>query len=177
MDKKKDTLINQDIKALKLKVVSAEGDILGVFSRSEALTMAQEARLDLVQLSETDGIPLVKLMDFGKTLYAKKKKMSESRKKQKVVKIKEIKLRPNIGDHDYETKIRSAIGFLEDGNKVKVTLVFRRGREAFKKSEQGEILFQRIDQSFAAADLQNIAQEKDAVLQTLWSRVYFLKSK
>lgn len=177
MNKKKNTLINQDIKALKLKVVSAEGDILGVFDRSEALTMAQEARLDLVQLSDTDGVPLVKLMDFGKNLYAKKKKMSESRKKQKVVKIKEVKMRPKIGDHDYETKMKRALKFLGEGNKVKVTLVFRRGREAFKKSEQGAILFQRVDQSFADAGLQSIAQERDMISQTLWSRIYYLKSK
>jgi translation initiation factor IF-3 len=175
--KLKNTLINQNIKALKVRIISIEGDDLGIVDRSAALTMAKDAGLDLVQLSETDGLPLVKIMDFGKNLYAKKKKMSEGKKKQKVVKIKEIKLRPKIGDHDYQTKLNRAIKFLGDGNKVKVTLVFRRGREAFKKNEQGAILFERVDQTFADAELQSIAQERDMISMTLWSRIYYLKSK
>lgn len=178
MNKKlKNTLINQNIKALKVRIISVDGNDLGIVDRSAALTMAKDAGLDLVQLSETDGVPLVKIMDFGKNLYAKKKKMSEGRKKQKVVKIKEVKLRPKIGDHDYQTKLNRAIKFLNDGNKVKMTLVFRRGRESFKKSEQGAILFDRIDQTFADADLQSIAQERDMISMTLWSRIYYLKSK
>lgn len=178
MNKKaKNTLINDNIRASKVRVISVEGNDLGIILKSKAQEMAEEAGLDLVQLSETDGLPLTKIMDFGKSLYAKKKKMSESKKKQKTIKIKEVKLRPKIGDHDYDTKINRAIKFLNDGNKVKVTLVFRRGREAFKKNEQGGALFQRIDQSFVDASLDNIAQEKDAISQTLWSRVYYLKSK
>jgi translation initiation factor IF-3 len=175
--KLKDTLINTDIKALKVRIISVDGNDLGIVDRSAALTMAKDASMDLVQLSETDGIPLVKIMDFGKTLYAKKKKMSEGKKKQKVIKVKELRLRPKIGEHDYQTKINHAIKFLSEGNKVKVSLVFRKGREAFKKEEQGEALFQKIDQSFAEAELVNIAQEQDAISQTFWSRVYYLKSK
>ena len=86
MNKKlNDTLINQNIKALKVRIISIEGNDLGIVDRSVALTMAKDAGLDLVQLSETDGVPLVKIMDFGKNLYSKKKKMSEGKKKQKVI--------------------------------------------------------------------------------------------
>ena len=178
MNKKlNDTLINQNIKALKVRIISIEGNDLGIVDRSVALTMAKDAGLDLVQLSETDGVPLVKIMDFGKNLYSKKKKMSEGKKKQKVIKVKEVKLRPSIGDHDYQTKLNNSIKFLNEGNKVKITLVFRKGREAFKKNEHGIALFERVDQTFADADLQNIAQEKDMISMTFWSRIYYLKSK
>ena len=139
--------------------------------------VAQEAGLDLVQLSETDGLPLTKIMDFGKSLYTKKKKLAESKKKQKIIKIKEVRLRPKIGGNDYLTKINRAIKFLNDGNKVKVSLVFRRGREASRKDELGGALLQKIDQSFMDAGLESIAHEKDAISATFWSRVYYLKSK
>merc|ERR1712224_198135 len=160
-----------------MRVISDQGKDLGIVSRADALHLAQVAKLDLVQLSEADGIPLVKVMDFGKSLYLKKKKLAEGKKKQKVIKIKEVKFRPKIGDHDYQTKINRAIQFLKDGNKVKVTLVFRRGRESFKKEEQGSILFERINQSFMEAGLGNIIQERDMISRIIWSRMYFLKSK
>ena len=88
-------------------------------------------------------------MDFGKALYAKKKQQAEAKKSQKVIQVKEIKLRPKIGEHDYQTKINQAIDFLKDGKHLKVTLMFK-GREAAMREERGEELFRKIDESFAA---------------------------
>ena len=102
--------------------------MIGVVSLREGLTMAEEAGLDLVEVSPNADPPVCKILDFGKFKYESQKRKAEARKKQKVIEIKEIKLRPNIDDNDYNIKMRSMIKFLEEGDKVKVTLRFR-GRE------------------------------------------------
>ena len=102
--------------------------MIGVVSLREGLTMAEEAGLDLVEVSPNADPPVCKILDFGKFKYESQKRKAEARKKQKVIEIKEIKLRPNIDDNDYSIKMRSMIKFLEEGDKVKVTLRFR-GRE------------------------------------------------
>ena len=106
------------------------GVILGLLSRGEALKLAQEASLDLVMIAEEgrEGVPVAKIMDFGKSLYEKKKKQHEAKKHQKVIQIKEVKMAPKIGEHDFQTKMRQAIDFLKDGKRVKITLFFK-GRE------------------------------------------------
>ena len=110
-------LINDQIVADNVQVISVSGENLGIVPLKKALELAQVARLDLVQLDDLDGqVPLVKVMDFGKKLYAKKKKLSEGRKKQKVVKTKEVKMEPKIGLHDYQTKMNQAITFLQASN-------------------------------------------------------------
>jgi len=175
--KSRKNLINDQIVAENVQVISASGENLGVVPLQKALELAQLARLDLVLLDDEDSeTPLVKVMDFGKNLYAKKKKLAEGKKKQKVFKTKEIKMRPKIGIHDYQTKLNQGIKFLQEGNKLKVTLTFR-GREINQKDERGEVLFEQVDQTFQAAGLINIAQENDLKAGPFWSRVYYLKAK
>ena len=175
--KSRKNLINDQIVAENVQVISASGENLGVVPLKKALELEQAARLDLVLLDDDEGdVPLVKVMDFGKNLYAKKKKLAEGKKKQKVIKTKEIKMRPKIGIHDYQTKLNQGIKFLQDGNKLKVTLTFR-GREVNSKDDRGVEMFAQVDQTFLDAGLLNIAQENDLKAGPFWSRVYYLKAK
>ena len=102
--------------------------MIGVVTRQEAMTRAQEAGLDLVEVATNADPPVVKILDFGKFKYEEQKRKNEARKKQKVIEVKEIKLRPGIDDHDYDVKMRSMKSFIDEGDKVKVTMRFR-GRE------------------------------------------------
>lgn len=102
--------------------------MIGVVTTREALRQAEEAGLDLVEISPNADPPVCKILDYGKYKYEQQKKASEARKKQKTVEVKEIQIRPMIGDHDYDVKLKNAKRFLEDGDKVKVVLRFR-GRE------------------------------------------------
>jgi len=102
--------------------------MIGVMSAREALLRAYEVGMDLLEISPNAVPPVCKILDYGKYKYEQQKKANEARKKQKIVEIKEIKVRPNIDDHDYEVKMRAAKSFIEEGDKVKVTLRFR-GRE------------------------------------------------
>jgi translation initiation factor IF-3 len=173
-------LINEKIRFDKMQVISHDGKNLGLLSRDEALKLARLAELDLVTIAERggEGHPVVKIMDFGKVLYAKKKQLAEAKKNQKVIQVKEIKLRPKIGEHDYRTKINQAIQFLKDGKHLKVTLMFK-GRETTSKEERGEDLFDKIAKSFEEAGLTKLVQEKDsksgAGTSQFWSRIYYLK--
>jgi len=109
-------------------VVDEKGEQLGVLSVSRALELAEAAALDLVEVAPGADPPVCKILDYGKYKYEAQKKKSEARKKQKVIDVKEIKMRPGIDDHDYQVKMRNMRRFLEDGDKVKVTIRFR-GRE------------------------------------------------
>jgi translation initiation factor IF-3 len=111
-----------------VRLVDAEGEMVGVVSLQDALTRAGEAGLDLVEISPNAEPPVCKILDYGKFKYVEQKKKHEARKKQKTIDIKEIKLRPNIDQHDYDVKMRNVRRFLTEGDKVKVTLRFR-GRE------------------------------------------------
>jgi translation initiation factor IF-3 len=178
-DKKENSfLINEKIKFPQVQIITHTGENIGVVSRSEALRMAEQAGLDLVLLTEqgSDGLPVVKIMDFGKVLYEKKKKQAEAKKHQKVIQIKEIKIRPKIGEHDYQTKIKQGMQFLQEGKRVKITLCFR-GRENVLKDERGAELFQKIEHTFEQHDLlKNLLQEKDTKIGQFWSRIYYLKN-
>jgi len=120
--------VNHEINVPNVRLVDERGEMIGVVSRSEALTRATEAGLDLVEVAANADPPVVKILDYGKYKYEEQKKRNEARKKQKVIEVKEIKLRPGIDDHDYDVKMRSMKGFIEEGDKVKVTMRFR-GRE------------------------------------------------
>src|SRR6202008_2139839 len=120
--------INDEIGVPRVRLVDEKGQMVGVVGRNEALTMAVQAGLDLVEIAPNANPPVCKILDFGKYKYEEQKKKNEARKKQKVIEVKEIKLRPGIDDHDFEIKMRSVVRFLEEGDKVKVTLRFR-GRE------------------------------------------------
>ena len=120
--------INEEIHVSEVHLIDKDGGNLGNITIAEALAKAQEAGLDLVEISPNATPPVCKLLDFGKYKYQEQKKQAEARKKQKVVEVKELKFRPMIDDHDYDVKLRSMQRFFEEGDKVKVTLRFR-GRE------------------------------------------------
>jgi len=119
---------NREIRVPRVQLIDAEGQNLGNIPTDQALKMAEEAGLDLVEISPNNDPPVCKILDLGKLKYANQKKAAEARKKQKIVEIKEIKMRPNIDTHDYEVKMKAMNRFFEEGDKVKVTLKFR-GRE------------------------------------------------
>ncbi|MCY4335119.1 MAG: translation initiation factor IF-3 [Litoreibacter sp.] len=120
--------VNDRIRADEIRLIGAEGENVGVVSPSRAMQMADDAGLDLVEISPNATPPVCKIMDFGKFKYEQQKKEAEARKKQKTIEVKEVKFRPNTDTHDYEVKMRNVYKFLENGDKVKVTLRFR-GRE------------------------------------------------
>jgi len=111
-----------------VRLIDENGQMVGVISRREAITRAMDSGLDLVEVSPTADPPVCKILDYGKYKYEAQKKKNEARKKQKIIEVKEIKMRPGIDDHDYDVKMRSMLRFLEEGDKVKVTMRFR-GRE------------------------------------------------
>jgi len=135
-------------------LIDAEGEQVGVVTRDEALNRAFEAGLDLVEISPNAEPPVCKILDYGKFKYEVQKKRAEAKKKQKVIEIKEIKVRPNIDDNDYNIKMRSVRRFLEEGDKVKVTLRFR-GRE-LAHQELGVKVLDRIRDE--VADLAKVEQ-------------------
>ncbi|HIJ38266.1 MAG TPA: translation initiation factor IF-3 [Rhodospirillaceae bacterium] len=120
--------VNSEIDSRTIRLIDADGEMVGVVSLREGLDMAVEVGLDLVEVSPNAEPPVCKILDYGKYKYEIQKKKAEARKKQKVIEVKEIKLRPNIDDNDYDVKMRAMRKFLEEGDKVKVTLRFR-GRE------------------------------------------------
>jgi translation initiation factor IF-3 len=120
--------VNEEITAMEMLVIDEAGEKRGVLGRFDALVLAQQEGLDLVEVSPMAKPPVVKLMDYGKFKYQEQKKAAEARKKQKIIEVKEIKMRPAIDDHDYDTKMKAIRRFFEEGDKVKVTLRFK-GRE------------------------------------------------
>ncbi|MCK4691176.1 MAG: translation initiation factor IF-3 [Desulfuromonadales bacterium] len=124
----KEVNINSAIKARQVRVIDDEGGQLGILVTSEALRLAEEQGLDLVEVSPQAEPPVCRIMDYGKYKYQQAKRASEARKKQVKVEIKEVKMRPKTDDHDFQFKIKHARRFLEEGNKVKMTIMFR-GRE------------------------------------------------
>ena len=131
--------MNERIRCPEIRLIGAEGENLGVLSPIRALELAEQAGLDLVEISPTAEPPVCKIMDFGKFKYETQKREAEARKKQKIIEIKEVKFRPNTDTHDYEVKMRSVTKFLENGDKVKVTLRFR-GREMAHQNLGRELL-------------------------------------
>ena len=120
--------MNEDIRVPRVLLIDQHGEKQGVMPTSAAIEAAEEAGLDLVEIVPNADPPVCKILDYGKFKFQEQKKKNEARKKQKVVELKEIKLRPNIDEHDYEVKARSMHRFFEEGDKVKITLRFR-GRE------------------------------------------------
>ena len=120
--------VNELIDAPEIRVVDADGEMVGILSVEEGIDLAYEAGLDLVEISPNAEPPVCKVLDYGKYKYEEQKRKNEARKKQKTIDVKEIKMRPGIDEHDYQVKLRSMLRFLEDGDKVKVTIRFR-GRE------------------------------------------------
>jgi translation initiation factor IF-3 len=121
-------LSNEDITSPEIQLIDAEGENKGAVNTREALAQAQELGLDLVVISPNSNPPVAKMLDLGRFKYAAQKKAAEARKKQKVIEVKEVQLRPNIDTHDYETKMKAVNRFIDEGDRVKVTMRFR-GRE------------------------------------------------
>lgn len=120
--------MNDRIRSAEIRLIGADGENIGIVTPARAMAMAAEAGLDLVEISPNAEPPVCKIMDFGKFKYEQQKREAEARKKQKIIEIKEIKFRPGTDTHDYGVKMRSVLKFLDEGDKVKVTLRFR-GRE------------------------------------------------
>ncbi len=120
--------INREIRADKLRVITEDGEQVGILTLREALAKAEEMGLDLVEIAPTAKPPVAKIIDYGKFRYALAKKEKDSKKAQVQIKVKEIKLKPNIDTHDFETKLKHARDFISKGNKVRITMMFR-GRE------------------------------------------------
>ncbi len=134
--------VNEKILSLKVRLVDEAGEMVGILSQKEALDRAYKAGLDLVEVSPNADPPVCKILDYGKYKFEEQKRRAEIRKKQKVIEIKEIQLRPVIDKHDFEVKMRSARKFIEDGDKLKVTLRFR-GRE-LSHQELGTDVLNRV---------------------------------
>ncbi|MBL4758217.1 MAG: translation initiation factor IF-3 [Rhizobiales bacterium] len=134
--------VNELITAASVRLITEDGDNKGEITLEEALTIARDAGLDLVEVSPNEKVPVCKILDYGRFKYEAQKKAAEARKKQKTVDVKEIKMRPNIDTHDYDVKMRAMLRFFEAGDKVKVTIRFR-GRE-MAHQELGMNLLHRV---------------------------------
>ena len=158
-DATKRTRVNRQIRISPLRVIGADGSQLGILDLETALAQAEAAGLDLVEVAATARPPVVRIMDYGKFKFEQAKMARVAKKKQHVIHLKEVKYRPGIDDHDFDTKTRHARRFLGEGNKVKVTMMFR-GRQV-AHPELGKIVLDRV-----CADLADIAKiETDAKLE------------
>ena len=150
---------NEQIRARDVRVIGAEGEQIGILPRMEAIALAKEAGMDLVEVAATADPPVCRIMDFGKFKY----EQQEAKKNQSVVQIKEIKVRPKTDDHDYETKLRHIRRFLTDGDRCKVTVFFR-GREIVHK-DRGQAILERVIED--TKDIGKVEQEPSAEGRTL----------
>jgi translation initiation factor IF-3 len=158
-DATKRVRVNQQIRISPLRVIAPDGAQLGILDRDTALAAAQERGLDLVEVAPLARPPVVRIMDYGKYKFEQAKQARQAKKKQHVILLKEVKYRPGIDDHDFDTKTRHARRFLEEGNKVKVTMMFR-GRQV-AHPELGKAVLDRV-----ADDLAEIGKiEADAKLE------------
>ncbi len=140
-----------------VRLVGSDGEMIGIVPTRQAMLKAEETGFDLVEISPNADPPVCKLLDFGKFKYEQQKKKNEARKKQKIIEVKEIKLRPNIDDHDYDVKMRAATSFLDEGDKVKVTMRFR-GREMMHQELGMNVLMRVKDQLDPLAKVEQTPQ-------------------
>ncbi|MDB2518717.1 translation initiation factor IF-3 [Planktomarina temperata] len=147
--------INERIRGSELRLIDENGENIGVVTPERALIMAADAGLDLVEISPNANPPVCKIMDFGKFKYESQKKEAEARKKQKIIEIKEVKFRPNTDKHDYEVKMRNVFKFLENGDKVKITLRFK-GREMAHQELGRDLLLRVAEDTKAIGRVENM---------------------
>jgi len=147
-------LSNEDITSADVQLIDAEGENRGVVNTRAALAEAQEQGLDLVLISPNAQPPVAKMLDLGRFKYAAQKKAAEARKKQKVIEVKEVQMRPNIDTHDYETKMKAMQRFLDEGDRVKVTMRFR-GREMAHQELGMQLLLKVREQTEAIAKVES----------------------
>lgn len=151
--KRNDGLVNDDIRAREMMVISDTGEQLGVLPRNQALDLAEERRLDLVLVAPNAKPPVAKLMDYNKFKYDQQKKAREAKKKQHVVSVKELRLSPKIDTHDFETKLRNGRKFLEKGDKLKISIRFR-GREMAYTNQGREVMLEFAKRCEDLADIE-----------------------
>tara|TARA_B100000508_G_scaffold59317_1_gene46047 strand:- start:349 stop:846 length:498 start_codon:yes stop_codon:yes gene_type:complete len=151
------------IRVREVSLIGNDGEQLGVFPTQEALKMAEEKDQDLVEVAPNSSPPVCRIMDYGKFKYQQSKRAHEAKKKQKIIHVKEVKLRPNTDQHDYDFKLKNAFRFLESGDKVKV-LVFFRGREIVHR-ENGQKLLVRVTETLE--DIAVVEQEAKQEGRTL----------
>ena len=151
------------IRVREVSLIGNDGEQLGVFPTQEALNMAEEKDQDLVEVAPNSSPPVCRIMDYGKFKYQQSKRAHEAKKKQKIIHVKEVKLRPNTDQHDYDFKLKNAFRFLESGDKVKV-LVFFRGREIVHR-ENGQKLLVRVTETLE--DIAIVEQEAKQEGRTL----------
>lgn len=164
--------INNEIRTPKVRLIDDKGEQVGVVLIQEAIRMAEEAGLDLVEIVPTSTPPVCKIMNFGKFRYDQTKREKENKKTQHQIKVKEVKFKPNIDDHDLETKLRQAKDFLLKGNKVKITLAFR-GREMMHP-EVGKALMIKVCDELAEV---SIAEAPPSMMGRILSTVLSPKAK
>lgn len=139
---KNELMVNEEIKEDEIRLIDEDGSIIGIMSSKEAVHIAYQKNLDVVMLAPTAKPPVCRIMDYNKYVFDMAKKERENRKNQKVVNIKEVRLGLGIGDHDFLVKVKSAVKFLQDGDKVKVTVRF--DRRELNHTNEGEILIDRF---------------------------------
>jgi translation initiation factor IF-3 len=139
--------VNEDIRTKEVRVVGSDGSQLGIMLVKDALKLAFDEKLDLVEVAPTARPPVCRIMDYGRHKYEQSKRDKEAKKKQKLVTVKEVKIRPNIEEHDFVVKLKNVQRFIADGDKVKATVVFR-GRE-ITHAEQGKQVLLRLAQAVA----------------------------
>ncbi|WP_036179166.1 translation initiation factor IF-3 [Palleronia rufa] len=146
--------VNDRIRAAEIRLIGAEGENVGVVTPDRGMELAEAVGLDLVEISPNATPPVCKIMDFGKFKYEQQKRESEARKKQKTIEVKEVKFRPNTDTHDYDVKMRNVFKFLENGDKVKITLRFR-GREMAHQNLGRELLERVADDTKDIGKVEN----------------------
>ena len=147
--------VNGRVTSEKIRLIDENGENVGVVTPSRAMMMAEDAGLDLVEISPNANPPVCKIMDFGKFKYEQQKRESEARKKQKIIEVKEVKFRPNTDKHDYDVKMRNVFKFLENGDKVKVTMRFR-GREMAHQELGRDLLLRVADDTKETGKVENM---------------------
>lgn len=164
---------NEQVRAREVRVIGADGEQLGILSRNDAIALAKEQGLDLVEVAATADPPVCRVMDYGRFKYEQQKKKAEAKKNQTVIQIKEIKVRPKTDDHDYDTKVRHIRRFIEEGDRCKVTVFFR-GREIVHK-DRGQSILDRIVED--TKDIAKVDQEARAEGRTLFMMLAPLPKK
>ena len=164
---------NEQIRAREVRVIGAEGEQLGILSRMEAIATAREAGFDLVEVAAAADPPVCRIMDYGKFKYEAQKKKQEAKKRQTIIQIKEIKLRPKTDEHDYQTKLGHIRRFIEGGDRCKVTIFFR-GREILHK-DRGQAMLDRVVED--TKEIAKVEQEARAEGRTLFMMLVPLPKK
>jgi translation initiation factor IF-3 len=154
---------NDQIRVREVRLIGADGEQLGIIDRNEALSLAREAGLDLVEVAAAAVPPVCRIMDYGRFKYEAQKKKQEARKRQTIIQVKEIKLRPKTDEHDYLTKLGHIRRFIDDGDRCKVTIFFR-GREIVHK-DRGQTMLDRVVED--TRDIAKVEQEPQAEGRTL----------